>query len=136
MMNIGMHLNLGIYGCSGMANPYSKRIFQCPPVCSKSPGHRLRKTSPRPCRPNQVNPLCKSDEMNIFRFSGHEAINCAKNFLDGFIDCFKSRGVSFKLLSYSHCNGGIGATATCAFFFKKPATTEIYTLSLHDALPI
>src|SRR6266511_1948667 len=23
-----------------------------------------------------------------------------------------------------------------AFFFKAPATTEIYTLSLHDALPI
>src|SRR5260364_174847 len=45
MMNIGMHLNLGIYGCSGMANPYSKRIFQCRPVCSKSPGNRDRKST-------------------------------------------------------------------------------------------
>src|SRR6185437_16357284 len=26
--------------------------------------------------------------------------------------------------------------AVCCFFFKEPATTEIYTLSLHDALPI
>src|SRR5690242_20788306 len=26
--------------------------------------------------------------------------------------------------------------ATGAFFFNGPATTEIYTLSLHDALPI
>src|SRR2546430_750099 len=25
---------------------------------------------------------------------------------------------------------------TCTFFFNDPATTEIYTLSLHDALPI
>src|SRR5256886_4724486 len=25
---------------------------------------------------------------------------------------------------------------TCFFFFNDPATTEIYTLSLHDALPI
>src|SRR3712207_9026018 len=25
---------------------------------------------------------------------------------------------------------------TCRFFFKDTATTEIYTLSLHDALPI
>src|SRR5437899_8579973 len=25
---------------------------------------------------------------------------------------------------------------TCFFFFNYPATTEIYTLSLHDALPI
>src|SRR5438552_18995464 len=24
----------------------------------------------------------------------------------------------------------------CIFFFNNPATTEIYTLSLHDALPI
>src|SRR5205807_6050550 len=24
----------------------------------------------------------------------------------------------------------------CFFFFNRPATTEIYTLSLHDALPI
>src|SRR3712207_7517138 len=25
---------------------------------------------------------------------------------------------------------------SCIFFFNDPATTEIYTLSLHDALPI
>src|SRR5947208_15698727 len=25
---------------------------------------------------------------------------------------------------------------SCCFFFKETATTEIYTLSLHDALPI
>src|SRR5687767_10590403 len=28
------------------------------------------------------------------------------------------------------------AAAVVAFFFNDPATTEIYTLSLHDALPI
>src|SRR5439155_21700447 len=27
-------------------------------------------------------------------------------------------------------------TLSCLFFFNHPATTEIYTLSLHDALPI
>src|SRR3989442_7600288 len=27
-------------------------------------------------------------------------------------------------------------TRTCCFFFNDTATTEIYTLSLHDALPI
>ena len=30
------------------------------------------------------------------------------------------------------CGGGVG----CVFFFNDTATTEIYTLSLHDALPI
>ena len=31
--------------------------------------------------------------------------------------------------------GLVGQHATC-FFFNDTATTEIYTLSLHDALPI
>src|SRR3989442_14446851 len=30
----------------------------------------------------------------------------------------------------------MGATAAMVFFFNDAATTEIYTLSLHDALPI
>src|SRR5476649_2198222 len=30
----------------------------------------------------------------------------------------------------------LDAQAEVAFFFNDPATTEIYTLSLHDALPI
>src|SRR6266508_5827580 len=29
-----------------------------------------------------------------------------------------------------------GVNGLCLFFFKDTATTEIYTLSLHDALPI
>src|SRR5437764_14172818 len=29
-----------------------------------------------------------------------------------------------------------GHYVRCCFFFNHPATTEIYTLSLHDALPI
>ena len=32
--------------------------------------------------------------------------------------------------------GGGGGGGLCFFFFNDPATTEIYTLSLHDALPI
>src|SRR3712207_7785468 len=30
----------------------------------------------------------------------------------------------------------LAATCICLFFFNDTATTEIYTLSLHDALPI
>src|SRR3712207_7899585 len=30
----------------------------------------------------------------------------------------------------------IGVSDVCVFFFNDTATTEIYTLSLHDALPI
>src|SRR6202171_3343627 len=41
-----------------------------------------------------------------------------------------SRSVEKKLLWILHCCGLI------IFFFKDTATTEIYTLSLHDALPI
>ena len=32
--------------------------------------------------------------------------------------------------------GGWGCGGVCFFFFNDTATTEIYTLSLHDALPI
>ena len=32
--------------------------------------------------------------------------------------------------------GGVGGGVGCGFFFNDTATTEIYTLSLHDALPI
>ena len=32
--------------------------------------------------------------------------------------------------------GGGGGCGGCFFFFNDTATTEIYTLSLHDALPI
>src|SRR5258708_19657588 len=31
---------------------------------------------------------------------------------------------------------GLGPVVLCLFFFNDTATTEIYTLSLHDALPI
>ena len=30
----------------------------------------------------------------------------------------------------------LGLVGECIFFFNDTATTEIYTLSLHDALPI
>src|SRR6266704_1048140 len=33
-------------------------------------------------------------------------------------------------------SGSLTSTDTMRFFFNYPATTEIYTLSLHDALPI
>ena len=32
--------------------------------------------------------------------------------------------------------GGVGGVGGGCFFFNDTATTEIYTLSLHDALPI
>src|SRR6266498_1523156 len=36
-----------------------------------------------------------------------------------------------------NCEPGEGCTIECfGFFFNDTATTEIYTLSLHDALPI
>ena len=37
---------------------------------------------------------------------------------------------------YVLCRVGGGGGVCCFFFFNDTATTEIYTLSLHDALPI
>src|SRR2546430_4431571 len=39
------------------------------------------------------------------------------------------------MLRLSYCSSAGGA-GFCFFFFNDTATTEIYTLSLHDALPI
>src|SRR5687768_12815688 len=48
--------------------------------------------------------------------------------------------LNFRLRSYSSSVGMFGLYACSGlrflFFFSDPATTEIYTLSLHDALPI
>ena len=35
----------------------------------------------------------------------------------------------------AYCGGSV-LSMSCCFFFNDTATTEIYTLSLHDALPI
>src|SRR5699024_12614021 len=47
-----------------------------------------------------------------------------------------STAASYRLLlapSFSFC---LFSSLSCRFFFNAPAPTEIYTLSLHDALPI
>src|SRR5437588_5668558 len=41
----------------------------------------------------------------------------------------------FLRRSFNYLSEGLGSLL-CLFFFNDPATTEIYTLSLHDALPI
>src|SRR5947209_9950084 len=41
-----------------------------------------------------------------------------------------------RLHRYRVCPILLFLTFFCFFFFNAPATTEIYTLSLHDALPI
>src|SRR5271167_5261478 len=39
-------------------------------------------------------------------------------------------------LSFASCSGAAFMAPSYFFFFNDTATTEIYTLSLHDALPI
>ena len=42
-----------------------------------------------------------------------------------------------SILVEEHCFGeALGSGRAIDFFFNDTATTEIYTLSLHDALPI
>src|SRR5207253_8969650 len=40
------------------------------------------------------------------------------------------------LVLVTRCSADISYSRLCLFLFNDPATTEIYTLSLHDALPI
>ena len=46
------------------------------------------------------------------------------------------RGVACMMRSWFGGWGGWGGGGGVCFFFNDTATTEIYTLSLHDALPI
>src|SRR5690242_5751110 len=41
-----------------------------------------------------------------------------------------------SLMDYGHMANLVNKTIPVFFFFNDAATTEIYTLSLHDALPI
>src|SRR2546422_587060 len=47
----------------------------------------------------------------------------------------RARG-SFRLLPWHPPTWPLALSASALFFFNDTATTEIYTLSLHDALPI
>src|SRR2546423_390453 len=51
--------------------------------------------------------------------------------------CLTDRG-TFLVVAGDRCSGwtGTGNYLLTFFFFNDTATTEIYTLSLHDALPI
>src|SRR5258707_1126704 len=44
--------------------------------------------------------------------------------------------VDVETLTYGISGGTVAAVVSTLFFFNDTATTEIYTLSLHDALPI
>ena len=50
------------------------------------------------------------------------------------MDVKACRGI--KSMSRGGRGGGVGGGGGGGFFFNDTATTEIYTLSLHDALPI
>src|SRR5206468_12469266 len=46
------------------------------------------------------------------------------------------RSLAICLLTLIYCSLLLAPFILCFFFFTDTATTEIYTLSLHDALPI
>src|SRR5476651_2697689 len=50
--------------------------------------------------------------------------------------CQHQCGVSYARIDRCAKRRELPRTARCFFFFNDTATTEIYTLSLHDALPI
>src|SRR6266480_4765434 len=48
----------------------------------------------------------------------------------------RTRSNGWKRPASTACSASPAPTVTSVFFFNDTATTEIYTLSLHDALPI
>ena len=77
-------------------------------------------------------------EKSLLRSSAHFSIGLFVFLLLSCLSCFyileiKPLSVASFANIFSH---SVGCLFMCVFFFNDTATTEIYTLSLHDALPI
>src|SRR5947207_1893899 len=92
----------------------------------------LSRTSPSHC------PLCERDRKSTHLNSSHTVISYA-------VFCLKKKKNKINKKHYKNnhiiyiCSLvylPLPYLITSLFFFHAPATTEIYTLSLHDALPI
>src|ERR1035438_1800004 len=85
-------------------------------------------------RPRRVNRRLdrKSTRLNSSHLGISYAVFCLKKKLLDVIENLAARGVIQAGQHFGHrAHAAIGL-----FFFNDTATTEIYTLSLHDALPI
>src|SRR5690349_10344719 len=50
--------------------------------------------------------------------------------------CLKKKTSAYTYTTFTHSHTIMSPSSTRLFFFNDTSTTEIYTLSLHDALPI
>src|SRR5215813_9484094 len=118
--------------------PYTTLFRSAPPVRS-TPGS-LPWRSSRPRGPDR-----KSTRLNSSHVRISYAVFCLKKKNTtrvvagdgGAVAATASSGVSEAVATLPDLGrSGIAASGLACFFFNDTATTEIYTLSLHDALPI
>src|SRR3989339_551658 len=99
-------------------------------VCSRSEEHTSELQS-------LTNLVCR---LLLEKKEGWSDWNCSRVFITGNLACLillsddvwkpEVFEIVFKFRVFIHCR------LPCLIFFNDTATTEIYTLSLHDALPI
>src|SRR5215472_9192535 len=97
-----------------------------------------------PCRVHSMpHPWSKTDRKSTRLNSSHLGISYA-------VFCLKKKNLRNSLAAFAESSAAATWSSTARtpsrrrghhfdielFFFNDPATTEIYTLSLHDALPI
>src|SRR6476660_8041867 len=125
-------------------NSPARRIFRFPDRAGYSEASRNRSSSPAGDR--------KSTRLNSSHQIISYAVFCLKKkkelgrgeprrnkSMDTLLAAYRvGARVSWRELSTSASAAGVeaGTMAQFVFFFNDTATTEIYTLSLHDALPI
>src|SRR5215216_4280395 len=113
---------------------YTLSLHDALPICTQRDEHGQR-VARRRCRPDV--PANGSDRKSTRLNSSHQIISYA-------VFCLKKKKNAGSPSPSSLCPRTHGASrvgdrpgsSSRSFFFNDTATTEIYTLSLHDALPI
>src|SRR6266496_6369239 len=84
--------------------------------------------------------ICFTLTLTFFRRSRRRKVICtlqdATTSAVGFGSCLNFQKSGIRALIISTSFGRARTSFKTVFFFNDPAPTEIYTLSLHDALPI
>src|SRR2546422_559985 len=91
-----------------------------------------RNPAGHPALPQRPSHLQRPEEKNcavLQRDRKSTRLNSSHGYISYAVFCLKNKNSTFPLLLR-------GDTSAPFFFFNDTATTEIYTLSLHDALPI
>src|SRR5215510_8573530 len=121
---------------------YTLSLHDALPISSRAPASWLWTATPRRAPTSTPSTDRKSTRLNSSHVAISYAVFCLKKKMNGmkvFVVDLDAHLQPHVLLAVDVPGAGVAghvAVQLLCFFFNDPATPEIYTLSLHDALPI